>query len=137
MQNRQIESREQTVFATALRNMEKCGRFNHLPFFKFTAIPEMGKRTPRQGKRNKDMGYLAGFPDLSFFWISETGKQEFGFIEFKARYKDLLGGNYKGELSPSQKLFKADCEAHGIRYEVAYTAEEAFEVLRKWGVKKL
>lgn len=128
------ESCEQIAFSSALRLMERCKRFKHLKFFKFNAIPQTNRQSKMQGRRNKDLGYLAGFPDLSFFWVDNENKQHFGFIEFKARFKPLSGPTYKGQLSPAQKEFKADCEAVGIKYEVAYSSPEGFEILRLWGV---
>lgn len=127
-----LESEQQKIFAIQLRQMERLGCFKHLPFFKFTAIPDMGKRTPAQGKRNKDMGYLAGWPDISLVWKSGE-YPKIGFLEFKSETIEL-GKRTKGALSDSQKTFKADCDAAGILYEVVYSANDAFEVLKLWGV---
>ena len=39
-----------------------------------------------------------------------------------------------GVQLPSQKIFQANCEAHGILYAIVRSANEAYEVLRGIGV---
>lgn len=79
-----------------------------------------GNNKPHFGQLLAATGKINGVPDFMFMW--EDGC---GFIELKTK---------TGKLSPNQKLFERWCQHCKVRHEVAYSVEEAIEIVRKWKI---
>lgn len=80
--------------------------------------PAVSKRT---AARYKALGVVAGIPDICV--VLEDGSA--AFLELKSD---------KGRLSPAQLEFQTKCLARGIPHYVAYSLDEALEVLRGLGI---
>ena len=65
------------------------------------------------------MGLKPGVADMIFV------------IDGKAHYLELKAAN--GRLSDTQRLFAADCRAAQIPHGVAYSLNEAVDLLTQWG----
>lgn len=72
------------------------------------------------GRTLKDIGKIAGAPDLCFVW--QHGAL---FIEMKTT---------KGQLSNEQKLFKEWCTSQSVPYELARSLHEAKAILIKHNI---
>ena len=85
------------------------------------SIENEGKKTPQAGARAKEMGKLAGVPDL-FLPIMRDG---FGglYVEMKAK---------KGKLSDAQKEVIPVLRKNGYRVEVCHCAQEAIDVIENY-----
>lgn len=83
----------------------------------FFHIPNGGSRNIIEAMEFKRMGVRAGVAD---YFIS-TKQTPVAFIEIK-----LLGQN----LSPKQKVFKADCEKLNIPYKMVQSLDEFVNVYK-------
>jgi len=86
-------------------------------------VPNGGKRGKAEAGRFKRMGVVAGFADIIVLLYGQAY-----LIECKTD---------DGELSTSQKRFRADCIAAGVPYGVARSIDEAAELVRWWGVSAI
>jgi len=93
-------------------------QYPHLLCF---AVPNGGKRNPREAARLKSQGVLAGVSDILLFWPGGMGA-----IELKA-------GNRKP--SGQQEYFGDRWEWCGGNFAVCNSLDGVVELLRKWGVK--
>lgn len=84
------------------------------------AIPNGGKRHVHTAIKLKAEGVRAGVPDLCF--VLPGGRA--AFLELKAE---------KGRLSDAQKEFRAAITAMCGWWNVAYSFDEAWEILSGWG----
>jgi hypothetical protein len=87
------------------------------------AIPNAGKRTPREGARMKAEGMRAGVADICVMMDEGTT----GWLELKTG---------KGRQTVEQKAFEAICKRLRHDYAVVRSVEEAEQVLRNWWVHK-
>jgi VRR-NUC domain len=107
---RELEHREQCAFI-------KWVRYAH-PGLLVAAIPNGGNRNAITGKKLKDEGVMAGFPDIL---VARQGKDyPMLFIEMKSA---------KGRLSESQKEVKKRLEWEGYLVVVCHSWEEAKEAV--------
>lgn len=83
--------------------------------------PNGGTRKIGEARKLKDMGVLAGVPDMTF--ILPGGLV--AFIELKAP---------KGRLEPSQKAFAEAAIKAGAAWAVCRSLEEVEATLRSWNV---
>ena len=83
--------------------------------------PNGGKRNAREGKRFKNMGTLAGFPDL--FIIHGNNLYHGLFIEMKAD---------KGKQQTTQKSFQVKVENIGYKYIVCRSFDEFKREIEKY-----
>ena len=74
------------------------------------------------GKRNREMGILPGFPDLS---LSPRSKPVPHGLEVKTP---------KGRQTPAQKAIQADFEARGWPYCIVRSVDDVTQALHDWGV---
>ena len=103
---RELEHREQCAFI-------RWVRYAH-PGLLVAAIPNGGNRDAITGKKLKDEGVMAGFPDIL---VARQGKAyPMLFIEMKSA---------KGKLSESQKEVKGRLESEGYLVVVCHSWEEA------------
>jgi hypothetical protein len=79
-----------------------------------------GRAGAIDGKRRKEMGQLAGFPDIFIM----LGDRCF-FVEVKAE------GN---GLTKDQRAFRDHCKAQGVPFAVCRSIDDAAETLREWGL---
>ena len=70
------------------------------------------------GKRAKDMGQLAGFPDLIVMHEGHAW-----FFEVKAE---------GGRLSTEQKFFASDIERNGFRWACVRSVEDVEDAIEEW-----
>jgi len=108
MSGMRSESTEQIIFLARIRQF-------HRGVTAF-AIPNGGKRDPKEAARLKKEGVLAGVPDV--FVAAPRGIWHGLFVEMKRQTG--------GRLSESQKSIKAELEAQGYKVVVAKGAEEAY-----------
>ena len=95
----------------------KWVRYAH-PGLLVAAIPNGGNRDAITGRKLKDEGVLAGFPDIL---VARQGKSHpMLFIEMKSA---------KGKLSESQKTIKEKLEWEGYLVVVCHSWEEAKEAV--------
>ena len=90
-------------------------------------------RSPQQGKRFKDMGVVAGYPDL----IVHAPGGVTVLIEVKAPPKRLKSGalsKAKATLSEAQQALHPQLAAMGIPVLVARDAQSVLSALRNMGV---
>lgn len=73
----------------------------------------------------KDMGTLAGFPDLIVLAPGADGSGRVLFIEVKAP---------KGSLQPSQRAFRDAAQAMGFAWAVARSEDEALAAVEAAGI---
>ena len=86
----------------------------------FTCAPAVAKRA-RQGKENKLMGYLAGWPDLTFA-VAKHGYYGL-FIELKTE---------TGKISTDQQVILKALNDSGYKAIVCRSAEQAIESITKY-----
>ncbi len=84
--------------------------------------PNGGLRAKSTATRLKDMGVLAGWPDLQL--IDEQGRTY--FLEVKAP---------KGSLSAEQRAFRDECLTRLIPFAVVHSIDEASRTLAAWGIR--
>lgn len=89
------------------------------------AIPNGGKREPREAARLKAQGVKAGVSDI-FLPLPMSGYHGL-YVEVKRRKQD---GTSK--VSKKQKLFHVDMIAQGYRCEVCYGANEAIDIIKEY-----
>ena len=95
---------------------------NRWPRLKFIhAIPNGGKRNPKEAARLKAQGVTPGVADI-FCPMIGYGGQHGLYIEFKAG---------KNNLSPEQREFRNHVEHEDYSYKCCYSTEEAV-----WEVEK-
>lgn len=100
---------------------------------KVAAIPDLiyfhpangGKRPINTARRLKDIGVLAGVPDLVFVY---PGTSVTYFMEVKTA---------KGSLSKEQRTFRDRCLALGHNWALVRSRDEAQDVLTKWGLLRV
>jgi VRR-NUC domain len=97
-------------------------RWNAWPEILFFHVPNGNKLAKRTAYHNKQLGVLAGVPDLCF---DIAGRSH--YIEVKAP---------GGRLSPDQKAFQKLCLETQRPHAVVYSFDEAIAVLSRWGVLK-
>ena len=91
------------------------------------AIDPVTLKDVRIGRKCKEMGAKAGWPDLIFVW-----KPTF-FVELKPPL-DKLRGTAKGVLSKTQRDQFPIIEATGTHVHIVYSLDDLVEVLRAEGV---
>jgi hypothetical protein len=79
-----------------------------------------GKKRPVWGSLMKAMGKVSGMSDYFFMW--DGGNL---LLEMK-----IPGGR----MSDNQKAVKAWADEMNVPYEVAWSTEEAFDILQKYGL---
>ena len=85
------------------------------------AIPNGGKRNPREAARLKREGVLAGCPDIAM--NRARGGYHGLFIEMKTA---------KGRLTNFQTIVHTDLQAEGYLVKIARSWEEAREIVEKY-----
>ncbi len=91
------------------------------------AIPNGGKRNPREGARLKRQGVTAGAPDIGVFF---TIPPYHGlFIEMKA---PKVEGKSKPSVTPAQKQMLTKLNAQGYKAEVCFGFAEAQKVVEEY-----
>ena len=85
-------------------------------------VPNGEARDPRTGAKLKAMGVRPGVSDLEF--VFQVPRPNL-YLELKARGRDL---------TPDQKIFRADVRALGHCYEMADTIDEAVRVLKQYRI---
>jgi hypothetical protein len=83
--------------------------------------PNEGKRSPREGAKQKKKGLCPGWPDLDL--ISPEGIWH--GLELKTP---------RGVLTPAQRDFGAEADRLGLRYRVAWGWDNCVICLKEWGV---
>lgn len=83
---------------------------------------EMPRGSLLFGKRLRNMGKLAGIPDFIFTW-----KDNHLWLELKQP---------NGRLSPDQKFFQEWCQETNSNHEIAYSLDEAIDIINKYGIIK-
>jgi len=86
--------------------------------------PNGGQRNAIAGKKLKDMGTLAGMPDLAFLYKKGDITRLF-FIEVKAPDEPLSGPQVKTVCM---------LEQYGAYVAVARSVDEARDIVRRWGI---
>ncbi len=86
--------------------------------------PNGGKRDAREGKHFKEMGTLAGFPDLILF----VPRSEYHglFIEMKQK------GGKASDVSDSQNAIAARLTEQGYKFVVCFGANHAIDEIKKY-----
>ena len=92
------------------------------PGIMYWHTPNGEGRDPRAGAKLKAMGVRPGVSDLQFVFSTPQPNL---FLELKARGRDL---------TPDQKIFRADVRALGHYYEMADSIDEAVRVLRQYRI---
>lgn len=82
------------------------------------------------GGRLKDMGMLAGVPDLMFIIPQPESHPAVCFLELK---RPSIAGSRSGKPSPGQLLFAERANAIGVEVATAYTIDQAVSILEAWG----
>lgn len=114
MEKIKSEHQEQVRLVNILRNF--------YPEVLFFAVPNGGKRDPREAKRLKDEGVLSGVADLVF------PEARNGFNGLFLELKRIKGG----KQSETQKAFELAVIKRGYEYKVAKGAKEALEVVKSY-----
>lgn len=118
----------QIPFARGLRHFIDSkiiyAKHPELEFFEFTASAETGAKSPQAGLRNKQLGYKAGWLDLSFVWKFRGQNPDFGFIECKSK---------DGYLSPMQKALILNFARTGVRHGIIRSPQDGYALLNSWG----
>ncbi len=94
-----------------------------------THVPNTARRSPREGARFKEMGMVAGYPDLI---VHGKGGRTW-LIEVKAPPQRLKSGKLseaKPNLSPEQRAVISDLAALGIPVLVARSIEDVAKALK-------
>lgn len=107
----------------AAAHPDRYGMLAHLAF----AIPNGGKRDPATAARMKAEGVKAGVWDI--FIAVPRGNLCGLFIEMK---KPEERTRKHGGLSDSQVIFQQWANAHCYGTRVAYTWQEAWEIIEEW-----
>ncbi len=84
------------------------------------AVPNQSNRHINNAMKMKSEGVRSGVVDLVFLWPVD----EVGFLELKKP---------GGVLSNNQLIFRNVCRTLKQRWGVAYSLDEAIEILRGWG----
>lgn len=85
--------------------------------------PNGGPRSKGAAGKLKAMGVLPGVPDLQFMFPDG----HVAFLELKRP---------NGVMSEAQYDFESRCRRYGVEYAVAYSMDQAVEILTAWGVLK-
>ena len=109
-----LESVEQRLFVQRFRLDPKT---KHLPA---CAIPNGGRRGPREAALLKGEGVTAGAPDWVLFVPSD------GWAGLALEFKSPTG---KGRVSPTQSDFHESLRRQGWMVAVVTTAEAAWDIL--------
>lgn len=88
-------------------------------------VPNEGKRSPQYAVSLKRQGVKAGVPDILIFDL--TPGRPYRGVALELKYG-------RNRQSPEQKEWQKRLEDCGWYYEICYTAEEVYEVLKKTGV---
>lgn len=111
-----------------MKNHEELEQIAFVDYLRKTSFPYVFWHTPNGGLRNKitayrlkKMGVLAGVPDM-FFPIPRNGKHGL-FIEFKYG---------KNKLTQNQKNCMDVLIESGYQVEIAYSCEQAIQVLNNY-----
>lgn len=102
------------------RELWKLIEAYRLPHVLCWHTPNGQKRGFREQRTAKEMGMLAGVPDLAY-----VAKFSVGFLELKRE---------DGRLSDDQLDFMSTAGFHGINVDVAYSVIEAAQILQIRGV---
>ena len=102
------------------RFVVECLRFYATKGLIFYHCPNGEARSKRTGARLKAMGVRPGVGDICIVLPGGSA----AFLELKTA---------KGRSSPEQRIFRADCQAIGARYDIAASPEQAVDVLLSWG----
>ena len=110
------EHNEQTRFVSHVRTF--------YPFLAdlVAAVPNGGPRSARQGKRLKDEGMLAGYPDLIIDYPAH------GYPGLRIETKRVE----KGVISPEQRRVIRALRSAGYAVAVARGCDEALDVLKAY-----
>lgn len=120
----------QKPFAVTLRRkIHERSIFDKNPgliVFEFTGQPEMLKKSARQGKHDKDLGYRAGWFDITIIYCWEGKASQMAFIEAK----------WKNGYSDSQKDFMEKVLIPGkIPHTKIEHPLEGFKFLAELGIR--
>jgi VRR-NUC domain len=88
------------------------------------AIPNGGKRNPREAARMKGMGVMPGVADLFIMWDRSYPRPGILFVELKAP---------RGRVSEAQAAFAKRCGWHGAPHAICRSVEEVESFLRVLG----
>ncbi len=83
-------------------------------------VPNGGKRNVREAKRFKEMGVVAGIPDLICLWAFKN----IGFIEVKAG---------RGTTTDRQAEIHDRLDDMHFHVAVAWSVSDALALLSRWG----
>ena len=86
--------------------------------------PNGGKRDAREGKHFKEMGTLAGFPDL-FLFVARHGFNGL-LIEMKQK------GGKASDVSDSQNAIAERLTKHGYKFVVCFGANHAIDEIKQY-----
>lgn len=114
MEKVKTEHQEQVRFISVVRNF--------YPQYLVFAVPNGGYRNPREAKRLKDEGVMAGVADLV---VAEARK---GFNGLFLELKRTKGGSQ----SKVQKAFEMAVKERGYEYKVVKGAVEALEAFKEY-----
>jgi hypothetical protein len=103
-------------------------------------VPNEGLRSRIAGGKLREMGMLAGFPDIMVVGppMRYAARAEadgaipvlvchfVGFLEVKTD---------KGKLTPAQEAFRDECRRSRRPWALCRSIDDAREALREWGVK--
>ena len=112
------EANLQKEFRDYLTSLSIDGSINFVWF----SVPNnfSGNYSPIFGSVQKATGLIAGAPDMIFMWDGGSGA-----IEFKSK---------KNKQTDAQILFEKWCIKCGVKYEIARSFEDAFNIIKKWGL---
>lgn len=113
---KQNESKLAYTFATWLRQKTLENSFPFVWFHVANEVSSSGSKT--FGALLKACGKLPGIADYIFL-----GKDKCFVIELKTD---------KGKLSQNQKLFKSWCDLNNIPYHIAYSTDEAINIVKSY-----
>ena len=82
------------------------------------AVPNGGYRSPVEASIMKSTGVVPGIPDMVMIHQGQAH-----FLELKAS---------KGKLTPIQIMVGEDLIHSGAKYSVAYSLDEAMDIVRHW-----
>jgi hypothetical protein len=92
------------------------------------AVPNGGRRNPREAAILKREGVTRGVPDWLCFERSGTGKSTAApYVGLALEFKSPTG---KGRVSPEQQRWISGLRVKGWRVEVVTSAQQAADVLR-------
>lgn len=91
------------------------------PYLLWFSIPNGGYRNKFEARNLKSQGVLPGVADL---FICKPSNSSCGlFLELKSN---------QGKLSKSQEEFSTRCELNGYDYKVAYSIEQAMNIINHY-----